>query len=50
MELSGERYLDTFGADYRLNAHGLLIMRERRVKACWSTDRHLGLTGVRLVN
>ena len=28
--------------------HGLVIMRERRVKACWSTDRHLGLTGVPL--
>jgi predicted nucleic acid-binding protein len=40
-------------ADQKLSmadAHGLLIMRERRVKACWSTDRHLGLTGVRLVN
>jgi len=40
-------------ADQKLtmaDAHGLLIMRERRVKACWSTDRHLGLTGVRLVN
>jgi hypothetical protein len=24
-------------------------MRERRSSICWSTDRHLGLTGVRLV-
>src|SRR6266446_6618282 len=23
------------------DTHGLLIMRERRIKACWSTDRHL---------
>ena len=31
------------------DTHGLVIMRERRIKACWSTDRHLGLTGVNLV-
>ena len=31
------------------DSHGLVIMRERRIKACWSTDRHLGLTGVHLV-
>jgi predicted nucleic acid-binding protein len=31
------------------DTHGLVIMRDRRIKACWSTDRHLGLTGVRLV-
>jgi predicted nucleic acid-binding protein len=31
------------------DAHGLLIMSERRTKSCWSTDRHLGLTGVTLV-
>jgi hypothetical protein len=31
------------------DAHGLSIMRDRRIAACWSTDRHLGLTGVRLV-
>ena len=31
------------------DAHGLAIMRERRTSSCWSTDRHLGLTGVRLV-
>ena len=31
------------------DTHGLVIMRDRRIKTCWSTDRHLGLTGVRLV-
>ncbi|HLH19917.1 MAG TPA: PIN domain-containing protein [Bryobacteraceae bacterium] len=31
------------------DAHGLTIMAERRIHACWSTDRHLGLTGVPLV-
>jgi predicted nucleic acid-binding protein len=31
------------------DAHGLAIMTDRRVKQCWSTDRHLGLTGVPLV-
>jgi predicted nucleic acid-binding protein len=38
-------------ADQKLtlaDAHGLAIMRERRTSTCWSTDRHLGLTGVRL--
>jgi predicted nucleic acid-binding protein len=39
-------------ADQKLtlaDAHGLQVMRERRIRMCWSTDRHLGLTGVRLV-
>jgi len=31
------------------DAHGLVIMSERRIASCWSTDRHLGLTGVPLV-
>ena len=31
------------------DAHGLTIMRDRRTATCWSTDRHLGLTGARLV-
>ena len=31
------------------DAHGLAVMKERRIKACWSTDRRLGLTGVSLV-
>src|ERR1039457_5576136 len=30
------------------DAHGLAVMRERRIATCWSTDRHMGLTGVRL--
>ncbi len=30
-------------------AHGGVVMAERCTTACWSTDRHLGLTGVRLV-
>ena len=38
-------------ADQKLtlaDAHGLAVMRERHTFSCWSTDRHLGLTGVRL--
>jgi predicted nucleic acid-binding protein len=31
------------------DAHGLAIMKERRISTCWSTDRHLGLTGAKLV-
>lgn len=31
------------------DAIGLHLMRERRIRSCWSTDRHLGLTGVPLV-
>jgi predicted nucleic acid-binding protein len=31
------------------DAHGLAIMRGRRIDCCWSTDRHLGLDGVPLV-
>jgi predicted nucleic acid-binding protein len=31
------------------DAHGLVLMRQASVKMCWSTDRHLGLTGVPLV-
>jgi predicted nucleic acid-binding protein len=30
------------------DSHGLAIMKEHGVKLCWSTDRHLGLTGVPL--
>jgi predicted nucleic acid-binding protein len=30
------------------DAHGLAIMKEQSLKSCWSTDRHLGLTGVPL--
>jgi predicted nucleic acid-binding protein len=32
------------------DAHGLVIMAAHRIKTCWSTDRHLGLTGAVLVN
>lgn len=32
------------------DAHGLALLTSRRVRACWSTDRHLGLTGASLVN
>ncbi|MDO8680297.1 MAG: PIN domain-containing protein [Acidobacteriota bacterium] len=31
------------------DAHGLAVMTSRRISVCWSTDRHMGLTGVRLV-
>jgi len=31
------------------DAHGLAIMRDRKITSCWSTDRHLGLMGVPLV-
>lgn len=31
------------------DALGLLVMQQRRIKVCWSTDFHLGLTGVNLV-
>lgn len=30
------------------DAHGLVLMKERRSAICWSTDKHLGLTGVKL--
>ena len=39
-------------ADQKLtlaDAHGLAVIAERRITSCWSTDRHLGLTGVQLV-
>ena len=31
------------------DAIGLHLMKARRIRSCWSTDRHLGLTGVPLV-
>ena len=31
------------------DAVGLHMMREHKIKSCWSTDFHLGLTGVSLV-
>lgn len=30
------------------DAHGLAIMKDRRTETCWSTDRHMALTGVEL--
>ena len=32
-----------------VDAHGLVIIHAGRIPICWSTDRHLGLTGARLV-
>jgi predicted nucleic acid-binding protein len=32
-----------------VDAIGLHVMQTQRLNRCWSTDRHLGLTGVRLV-
>lgn len=32
-----------------VDAHGLAVMRERQIRSCWSTDRHLTLYGVPLV-
>jgi predicted nucleic acid-binding protein len=31
------------------DAHGLVIMGERRTATCWSTDRHLSLMGAELI-
>jgi predicted nucleic acid-binding protein len=31
------------------DAHGLVIMGERRIRSCWSTDRHLALMGADLI-
>jgi len=31
------------------DAHGLVIMHQRRISTCWSADRHLGLTGASLI-
>lgn len=39
-------------ADQKLtlaDAHGLVLMQERRIASCWSTDRHMGLTGIPLI-
>jgi predicted nucleic acid-binding protein len=32
------------------DAHGLVVMKSRRIASCWSLDRHLGLTGATLVS
>lgn len=31
------------------DAHGLTVMTDRRITTCWSTDRHMTLTGATLV-
>jgi predicted nucleic acid-binding protein len=31
------------------DAHGLAIMKRHRTDICWSTDRHMSLTGVALI-
>lgn len=31
------------------DAHGLAVMSSRRIVSCWSTDRHMALTGATLV-
>ena len=31
------------------DAHGLSLMNERGISTCWSTDRHLGVAGAKLV-
>ena len=31
------------------DAHGLAVMSSRRIRVCWSTDRHMSLTGATLV-
>jgi predicted nucleic acid-binding protein len=39
-------------ADQKLtlaDAHGLALMKANHISNCWSTDRHLGLTGAMLV-
>jgi predicted nucleic acid-binding protein len=50
-ELAKARLILTTFPDQNLtlaDAHGLAMMKERRCAACWSTDRHLSLTGVSL--
>jgi predicted nucleic acid-binding protein len=50
--LSGSARLARKFADRQItlaDAHGLMLLEQRRIAACWSTDRHLGLTGVPLV-
>jgi predicted nucleic acid-binding protein len=50
-ELSKVRLVLSRFADQDLtlaDAHGLVVMKDRRNAICWSTDRHMGLTGVAL--
>jgi len=51
-EISSTARLVKKYADQKLtlaDSHGLVIMHERRIANCWSTDRHLGLGGAILV-
>lgn len=32
-----------------VDAVGLVLMKRYKIQSCWSTDRHLGLTGVSLI-
>lgn len=32
-----------------VDALGLFVMEQQKIETCWSTDRHLGITGVPLV-
>ena len=32
-----------------VDATGLALMSARRIRSCWSTDFHLGLTGIPLI-
>jgi predicted nucleic acid-binding protein len=51
-ELAKQRLILSRFSDQNLtlaDAHGLVIMRERRTATCWSTDRHLSLTGAELI-
>jgi predicted nucleic acid-binding protein len=52
LELEKAKALVKKFADQKLtlaDAHGLAVMKAQRIATCWSTDRHLGLTGASLV-
>lgn len=51
-ELAKQRPMLSRFSDQNLtlaDAHGLVIMRERKTTMCWSTDRHLALMGAELI-
>ena len=51
-ELSKQRPILSRFSDQNLtlaDAHGLVVMRERKTVMCWSTDRHLTLMGAELI-
>jgi predicted nucleic acid-binding protein len=51
-EISKSKHVLQAYADQKLtlaDAHGLSIMSDERIRVCWSTDRHLGLSGVPLI-